>query len=576
MDFQFYPTPPALAGKMWRTFKNTDFERVLEPSAGDGALIKARPGGWDRFARNIAIDCCEIDVTKHPLLREAGANVVGMDFLQFSSGAIYSHVLLNPPFSDGDSHVLKAWDLLWEGEIVALVNAETLRNPFSHERRRLQKLVLEHGEVEYIEHAFMVPDAERKTPVDVAIIHLTKKADVQSDITGDLLKDLSEDKTGDSQFASDFDAQQQVAIPRAAIENLVIAFNAAVHAMRESVRAEAKAGYYEALLGDTMAQRSNGSGSDTPTNHTVSFVRSETAKRYAQLKDRAWASVLRSSNVTDRLSSSAQKRVESEFEQIKKLEFTLSNIYGFLLGLVESQGQLNLEMALHCFDEITRYHTDNTVFYRGWKSNNKHRTCGYRIKTSRFILPYFKAGYSEALDWDSMKRLADFDKVFAALDGKLQPEISLVKAVTANHSAVRHAERVSSSYFDIRFYKGVGSIHFYPRDKKLMERFNRLVGHHRQWIPPETEVVSKDFWLQYEKAEKFDADIRKEVAKDTGRSYWDNPLNALFRERGDERERAEEKMDRAMATVQERFGINVDRQLTDASPAHAKQLLLAA
>jgi len=38
-NHQFYPTPGDLAYRLWAKFQDKDFSRVLEPSAGDGALI---------------------------------------------------------------------------------------------------------------------------------------------------------------------------------------------------------------------------------------------------------------------------------------------------------------------------------------------------------------------------------------------------------------------------------------------------------------------------------------------------------------------------------------------------------
>lgn len=94
--WQFYPTPKALAERAWALFKNRSFTRVLEPSAGDGALADARPWNDDRYYRTRPIiDCCEIDVTKHATLRGKGYNVVGLDFLQFGNASIYSTVILN-------------------------------------------------------------------------------------------------------------------------------------------------------------------------------------------------------------------------------------------------------------------------------------------------------------------------------------------------------------------------------------------------------------------------------------------------------------------------------------------------
>jgi len=105
--FQYYPTPETLSSKAWAMFKNTLFVRVLEPSAGEGHLLKAKP--YDHWQR-LPIDCIEIDISKHATLRDEGYAVVGMDFLQFQSGSVYSH--MNPPFAEGAKHVLKAWDTI--------------------------------------------------------------------------------------------------------------------------------------------------------------------------------------------------------------------------------------------------------------------------------------------------------------------------------------------------------------------------------------------------------------------------------------------------------------------------------
>ena len=37
-NYQYYPTPEALSKMAWAKFKNRNFIRVLEPSAGDGHL----------------------------------------------------------------------------------------------------------------------------------------------------------------------------------------------------------------------------------------------------------------------------------------------------------------------------------------------------------------------------------------------------------------------------------------------------------------------------------------------------------------------------------------------------------
>lgn len=515
---QFFVTPPELAARVWERFKDRSFSRVLDAFAGTGALSDAAPHSWRRHSE-LSIDCIELDASKHPILRDKGRAVVGLDFFAFEGGEVYSHVVMNPPFAHGARAVLKAWDMLWEGEVTAIINAETVRNPFSAERARLVKLIEDHGSVEFIADAFQGPDVEREANVEIALVHLVKPAECAHDWIGGLLASMAVDKNQES----DLQLPGELALPQSFVETQCAAFRAAVKAMREAVRMEAVATVYANRIGQTMAEL-NGA---PRTSGDAFDVRKTLEARYGGLKDRAWSSVLRSTETLSRLSQKVQRQAESQFESIKKLEFNESNVYGFLLGLVESQPEMQIDMACEVFDTITRYHSDNTVFYRGWKSNDKHRTCGMRIRTSRFILPGHRAdSWMSSPRWETQQMLADFDKVFAMLDGKREPAMGLCKVFSDRYADLKHGQRVSSSYFDIRYYPGAGTIHFFARDKTLVDRLNRVVGRRRQWLPPEAERVAEAFWLQFDQAEKLDKEVREGVRK--GCSRWDDPFRELM------------------------------------------------
>jgi predicted RNA methylase len=560
---QFYVTPPELAARVWERFKNRAFDRVLDAFSGTGALSEAAPHTRHNRHRDINIDCVEVDASKHPILRDKGLTVVGLDFFAFEGGEVYSHVVMNPPFAQGARAVLKAWDMLWEGEVTAIINAETVRNPFSAERARLVALVEEHGSVEFIADAFQGAGVEREANVEIALVHLVKPAECARDWIGDLLASMAVDKNEES----DLKLPGELALPASFVETQCAAFRAAVKAMRESVRMEAVATHYTNRIGHTMAEL-NGS-----LRSSENFdVRKNLETRYGGLKDRAWTSVLRSTETLTRLSQKVQRQAESQFESIKKLDFTESNVYGFLLGLVESQPEMQLDMACDVFDTITRYHSENTVFYRGWKSNDKHRTCGMRIRTTRFVLPGHRSDWGSSPRWETQQLLADFDKVFAMLDGKRQAAEGLCKVFTDRYSDLKHGQRVSSSYFDIRYYPGAGTIHFFARDKSLVDRLNRIVGRRRQWLPPESERVSDAFWLQFDQAEKLDKEVRAEVRK--GCSRWDDPFRELMWKDGEGRSAAAgDKIAGVIAQVLAARGITLT---LESAPSAEPQLLLAA
>jgi len=339
--------------------------------------------------------------------------------MKFEGAAHYSHIIMNPPFAQGAQHVLHAWESIWDGEIVAILNAETVRNPFSKERQLLVRLIEAHGEVEFIEGAFATEETLRKTDVEVALVYLRKQAP-QSDLVGNLIDEMDEDRMSGAGLAGNYRDGGEIMLSESAIEVAVKTFNLAVKAAREAVLAEARANRYAGMLGRTMAQI-QGEQSGIPKDHSVAFVQKELFERYENLKDRAWTGILRGTQVTSRVSRNVQKQIESQFEQIKAMEFTYDNVHGFLAGLISSQGNINTQMMLDVFDRITRYHSDNVVWYKGWKSNDRHRTCGMRIKMTRFILPgHSTEGWRGSANWETLQLLSDFDKAFALLDGKQQ------------------------------------------------------------------------------------------------------------------------------------------------------------
>lgn len=77
----------------------------------------------------------------------------------------------------------------------------------------------------------------------------------------------------------------------------------------------------------------------------------------------------------------------------------------------------------------------------------KHRQAGYKIKTTRFVIPRIRT-YS-GLDWDAIRMLRDFDHVFSLLEGKAEPEIGL-ESVQSALQALARGERLEGSHFGVK------------------------------------------------------------------------------------------------------------------------------
>ncbi len=114
----FFPTPKPVVDEMLDAVGISSFwdesSRILEPSAGTGAIAKA----IRLIAPTVQIDCCEVLPVNREVLNAEGLRVISNDFLTYEPTELYDAVLMNPPFSvEGDktayvTHIEHAWSLL--------------------------------------------------------------------------------------------------------------------------------------------------------------------------------------------------------------------------------------------------------------------------------------------------------------------------------------------------------------------------------------------------------------------------------------------------------------------------------
>ena len=186
MDKQYYPTPLEVAKKIAGFIKNP-VKPILEPSAGTGDLaegfIKARRY-FDEVSAN-DFHCIEIDKNRAATLKGKDFKVIWDDFETFNPITPYQTIIMNPPFHSGAKHFLKALNILSDGgEIACILNAETIRNSFSRERKDLIRQLEEQEDykVEFMKSAF------EGTDVDIALVYAKKKAASENCITFDNFK----------------------------------------------------------------------------------------------------------------------------------------------------------------------------------------------------------------------------------------------------------------------------------------------------------------------------------------------------------------------------------------------------
>lgn len=131
-DFEFFPTPPAVVKHVINLANIHDGMRVLEPSAGQGALAKAA----HEAAVDVMIDMYELMPANNDILHNLNLRLSGVgepaDFLTVEPDPVYDRVVMNPPFGrQADiKHVSHALKFLKPGGLLVSVMASsvTFRN----------------------------------------------------------------------------------------------------------------------------------------------------------------------------------------------------------------------------------------------------------------------------------------------------------------------------------------------------------------------------------------------------------------------------------------------------------------
>lgn len=94
-EFQFYATPAPLAKYLVSIAEVNNYQTILEPSAGQGAIIKAI-----REKCSVNVDCCELMCINSKVLKKMeGCTLIAEDFLKLGRFGYYDRIIANPPFN---------------------------------------------------------------------------------------------------------------------------------------------------------------------------------------------------------------------------------------------------------------------------------------------------------------------------------------------------------------------------------------------------------------------------------------------------------------------------------------------
>jgi hypothetical protein len=463
---------------------------ILEPSAGTGDLINAFSNyrSYKDFDYNGAkrkrkiwegcefkyFDCVEINADRAAALKNKNLRVVWDNFLTFQPLTPYHTIIMNPPFKAGAKHLLHAINILADGgQIVAILNAETIKNPFCRERQELIKRLESGAEyrVEYVENAF------DGVNVETALIYYRKPENPNNSVTFDNFKNIFEEEYSNENIFSDTDVTKFDSIK--AIIGLYRA------ELKTALRIFREAQNFNALIKNSILDENI---------LTVRFDCGETDGKgiIKRVNKKYWTKLLYRSELADLLTSEARQNYANKINEMANYEFNERNISALKEDLAKSFNGVIDKAIMDAWHAMTYGYSmenkDNIHYYNGWKHNSAYR-CNKKV-----ILPInayytYTWGDKELNIWhvrDGIITLCDIERALNYLD----PENTTIdynagdinNIIELHFKQKQQAKAIDTTYFTLDFFKK-GTCHLTFKSPELLKKFNIYCGKRFNFLP---------------------------------------------------------------------------------------------
>lgn len=528
---EFYPTPESLVEMMLSGVDFDYIKTILEPSAGKGDILRgvAKRENLRYNSRNFDVDCIEIDPNLRQILKynfsderkrelnhkkrdiedkrkwnretntytelsesdkfellqverelstffDNGIHIVHDDFLTYEPFKTYDLIIMNPPFSDGDKHLLKALKMQSKGgNVICLLNAETLRNPYTETRKELLKQLNKYNaQIEYIKDAFTT--AERKTGVEIALIKVAiEKVQEESDIYERFSKAAEVDD-----FQPDVTELEITNFIKVAVNRFNIEVKSGIELIRQ----------YRALLPYIQNSFDVDDKYKSPilrlTDNTDRGYDSVSINDYLKkVRLKYWRALLSNPKFVGKLTSKLQEEYREKVAKLADYDFTEFNIYT-LSTEMNAQIKTGIEdEIIAMFDRLTEEHSwypetkNNRHYYDGWATNKAHKI-GKKVIIPCYGIFSIWSGKPEV--YKARECLEDIERILNFLDGGMTRDINFWHSLE-NCFNQGITKNIQLKFFKATFYKK-GTVHLTFTCPELIERFNIYAAQNKAWLPP--------------------------------------------------------------------------------------------
>ncbi len=493
----FYPTPDSIAKTMLSKIKNKrEIKSILEPSAGKGHLIDMIYED-DNFSHNVDVFAIEIEPELRRFLKAKNleqedkrfpriCNVIDNDFLKHNGIESYDLIVGNFPFSNDIDHLLKAIDILFSGQIICLINAETIKNPYTHKRKHLAQILDDLGaEIEFIQNGFI--DAERETGVEVAMIYINKETYLQ-----DTFSNLKEEDE-EIKFEENRDIERANSL-----ETLVHRYELERDRVRSFIL-----DYYQKsnLVKEYISLNVCGLNDDSgDLTQTVKYQFNQFSKT---IKKKYWNKALELDVVSSRLTSQKRKEFRKYISENDKVEFSIENVQQLLIDLTADLPEMMSDSIVNLFEIFTKHSLrdnrwgaefkKNIHYFSGWKTNN-----AYKVQ-KKVIIPFYQdLRWNDELqvNYDQVELLNDMDRVLKYFNfNEWKKDMS-----TYCKDALKEGQnkKIETDYFFVSIYKK-GTMHLEFKDMEVLRLFNIEAAKKLNFLPEDYAQKEYDDLSEKEK-----------------------------------------------------------------------------
>ena len=448
---EFFPTPKHVLDQM----EIDCYGKVCADfSAGKGDIIDyLKKNGAERvIGCEINEDLCKILSNK--------CELIGRDFFKVTSSQVshVQYIVINPPFSNADKHILHAWQIAPEGsEITSLCNWETLSNDYSSWCTELMKLIENYGCKKNLGNCFTT--AERKTNVEVGLVKLFKPA-ISSDFDFDGFF-----------FVDETEKQGNGIMPYNEIRAIVNSYVAAIKCFDKCKDAMDEMNLCTKLVGF-------GDGFKFHVGYNETITTKEEFSREMQMK--CWRYIFDKINIKKYVTTGVMDDINKFINSRLNYPFTMNNVYRMIEIIIGTRDQIMNRAIIEAVDNFTKHTHENRYGLEGWKTNAGH------LLNKKFISGWIsESNYSGGLSLriyqcGNMVYLNDLMKALCYITGTNYDTLKK----DYEWKNMKPNTWYEWGFFDFKVFKK-GSGHFKFRDQKVWELLNRTYAKIKGQVLPE-------------------------------------------------------------------------------------------